>query len=67
MIACIVSFKTKIHATLRKAVRLHVLEQNIVENSKVSRLLIESAGENLLLNERFKMLMPAANRRQVSV
>ena len=67
VIAFVVSVKTKILATLRNAARLHVFERNIVENSEVQRLLIESASENSLLNERSKTSMPAANRRQVSV
>ena len=67
VIAYIVSVKTKILVSFRKATRLHVFERSIVENSEVSELLIESASENSLLNERSKTLMPAANRRQVSV
>ena len=39
VIAYIVSVKTKILASLRKAARLHVFERKIVENSEVSRLL----------------------------
>ena len=37
-----------------KSRRMHLFDQNIVENSEVSRLLIESSGENSLLNERSK-------------
>ena len=37
-----------------KSRRIHLFERNIVENSEVSRLLIESSGENSLLNERSK-------------
>ena len=40
-----------------KSRRIHLFERNIVENSEVSRLLIESSGENSLLNERSKTLM----------
>ena len=40
-----------------KSRRIHLLERNIVENSEVSRLLIESSGENSFLNERSKTLM----------
>ena len=32
-------------------IHMYIFERNIVENSEVSRLLIESAGENSLLNE----------------
>ena len=45
---------------------MHSSEILSVENGEVSRI-IESAGENSLLNERFKTLMSAANWRQVSV
>ena len=41
--ACIVSVKTKILAALQsKSRRINLFERNIVENSKVSKLLIES-------------------------
>ena len=40
-----------------KSRRLHLFERNIVENSEVSRLLIECSGVISLLNERFKTLM----------
>ena len=33
---------------------IHLFERNIVENSEVSRLLIESSGENSLLHESSK-------------
>ena len=56
--ACIVSVKTKILAALQsKSRRINLFKQNIVENSEVSKLLIESSGENSLLNERPKLLM----------
>ena len=48
-----------------KSRRIHLFERNIVENSEVSRLLIEISGENSLLNERSKTFN-AANREQVS-
>ena len=57
--ACIVSVKTKILAALQsKSRRINLFERKIVENSEVSKLLIESSGENSLLNERPKLLMP---------
>ena len=37
--------------------QIHLFERNIVEKSEVSRLLIESSGENSLLNEHSKTLM----------
>ena len=56
--ACIISVKTKILAVLQsKSRRINLFERNIVENSEVSKLLIESSGENSLLNERPKFLM----------
>ena len=56
--ACIVSVKVKILAALQsKSLRINLFEQNIIENSEVSKLLIESSGENSLLNERPKLLM----------
>ena len=56
--ACIVSVKTKILAALQsRSRRINLFEWNIVENSDVSKLLIESSGENSLLNERPKLLM----------
>ena len=56
--ACIVSVKTKILAALQsKSRRINLFEQNIVENSEVSKLLIESSGENSLLNEHPKLSM----------
>ena len=56
--ACIVSVKTKILAALQsKSQRIKPFERNIVENSEVSKLLIESSSENSLLNERPKLLM----------
>ena len=56
--AFIVSVKTKILAALQsKSRRINLFERNIVENSQVSKLLIESSGENSLLNERPKLLM----------
>ena len=56
--ACIVSVKTKILADLQlKSRQINLFERNIVENSEVSKLLIESAGENSLLNERPELLM----------
>ena len=55
--ACIVSVKMKIIATLRKACKYIYSKQNIVENSEVLRLLIESTGENLPLNECSKTFM----------
>ena len=55
---CIVSVKTKILAAPQsKSLRINLFERNIVENSEVSKLLIESAGENSLLNEHPKLLM----------
>ena len=57
--ASIVSVKTKIYAALQlKSQRINYLfDRNIVENSEVSKLLIESLGENSLLNERPKLLI----------
>ena len=56
--ACIVSVKTKILAALQaKSRRINLFAQNIVENSEVSKFLIESSGENSLLYERPKLLM----------
>ena len=43
---------------------MHSSEILSVENGEVSRLLIESAGENSLLNERSKTLMAAAAKLQ---
>ena len=40
-----------------KSRRINLFERNIVENSEVSKLLIESSGESSLLNERPKLLM----------
>ena len=50
-----------------KSRRIHLFERNIVEDSEVSRLFIESFGENSLLNERSKTFINAANGKQVSV
>ena len=56
--AYIVSVKTKILALLQsKSRRINLFKRNVVENSEVSKLLIESSGENSLLNERPKLLM----------
>ena len=56
--ACIVSVKTKILAALQsKSRRINLFERNVVENSEVSKLLIESSGENSLLSEGPKLLM----------
>ena len=50
--ACIVSVKMKILAALQsKSRRINLFERNIVENSKVLKLLIESSGENSCLKE----------------
>ena len=55
---CIVTLKMKIFAALQsKSRRISLFERNIVENSEVSKLLIESSGENSLLNESPKLLM----------
>ena len=57
-IVCIVSVKTKSLAALQsKSRQINIFERNIVENSEVSKLLIESSGENSLLSERPKLLM----------
>ena len=40
-----------------KSRRIHLFERNIVESSKVLRLLIKISSENSLLNERSKTLM----------
>ena len=56
--ACIVSVKTKFLVALQsKSWRIKLFQRNIVEKSEVSKLLIESSGENSLLNERPKLLM----------
>ena len=56
--ARIASVKTKILAALQsKSRRINLCKQNIVENSEVSKLLVESSGKNSLLNERPKLLM----------
>ena len=45
-IVCIVSVKTKILAALQsKSRQINIFERNIVENSEVSKLLIESSLE----------------------
>ena len=56
--ACIVSVKTKILAALQsKSRQINLFEQNIVENSEVSKMLSETLGENSLLDKRPKLLM----------
>ena len=50
--------QNKILAAIQsKSRRINLFDRNIVENREVSKLLIESSGENSLLNKRHKLLM----------
>ena len=62
-VTCNVSVKAKIVAALQsKSRRINLFERNIVENNEVSKLLIESSGENSLLNERPKFVNAQAHK-----
>ena len=47
-----------------KSRRINIFERNILENSEFSRLLIESSGENSLLNERSKTFIMLQIRKK---